>query len=83
MTLEELSADANGTMSEVWNFLGLPYTVIHPAHKSLNQQEKVDYHHNPQLFMREDTRELLNKFFAPYNQMLADLLGDDKFLWAT
>ncbi len=84
LTLEELSADADGTMSEVWNFLGLPYTVLQPAEmSSWNQQERIDYHHNPQLFMREDTRELLNKFFAPYNQMLADLLGDDKFQWTT
>lgn len=36
---------------------------------------------NPQLRMRKDTQEILTDFFRPYNQKLADLLGDDKFLW--
>ena len=41
----------------------------------------VDYKHDPRLQMREDTRQILEEFFQPYNQMLAELLGDDKFLW--
>ncbi len=81
LTLEELSADTNGVMAKVWAFLGLPHVTLRPIKKSRNQQEKVDYHHNPQLTMRIDTRELLDEFFAPYNRMLADLAGDEKFLW--
>ncbi len=81
LTLEEVSADTNGAMAKVWAFLGLPHVTLRPIKKSRNQQEKVDYHHDPQLAMRKDTRELLDKFFAPYNRMLADLVGDDKFLW--
>jgi hypothetical protein len=46
-----------------------------------NQQRAVDYKNDPRLAMRNDTREILRSFFRPYNQMLADLLGDRKFLW--
>jgi len=41
----------------------------------------VDYHHNPQLVMRNDTKELLLHFLKPYNKKLAELVGDQKFLW--
>ncbi len=80
LTLEELAADTNGAMAKVWVFLGLPHVTVHDT-MPRNQQVKVDYHHNPQLAMRNDTRELLDEFFAPYNRMLADLVGDDMFLW--
>lgn len=33
-----------------------------------------------QLKMRKDTEEILKNFFWPYNQMLAELLDDKKFL---
>ena len=46
-----------------------------------NQQKGIDYKNNPRLVMRNDTRQILREFFEPYNQMLANLLGDDKFLW--
>ena len=46
-----------------------------------NAQHSVDYKHDPRLKMREDTKQILEEFFQPYNKMLADLLGDDKFLW--
>ena len=47
-----------------------------------NPQKMIDYKHDPRLMMREDTRQFLVEFFQPYNQMLADLLGDEKFLWS-
>lgn len=31
--------------------------------------------------MLNETRRLLNDFYEPYNQELADILDDDKFLW--
>ena len=46
-----------------------------------NAQHSIDYKHDPRLKMREDTKQILEEFFQPYNKMLADLLGDDKFLW--
>ena len=46
-----------------------------------NTQHSIDYKHDPRLKMREDTKQILEEFLQPYNKMLADLLGDDKFLW--
>ena len=31
--------------------------------------------------MLDETKELLDKFFYPYNKMLAELIGDKRFLW--
>jgi len=47
----------------------------------INTQSQFDYHHDTELQMRNDTKKLLNEFFKPYNQKLAELLGDRKYLW--
>ena len=84
-TMEELVADnPSKTAKVILDHLGLP-----PANTDLpaefvcneNIQDLIDYKHDPRLKMREDTRQILEEFFQPYNQMLADLLGDSKFLW--
>ena len=31
--------------------------------------------------MMNETRQLLDNFFRPYNRLLADVLHDDRFLW--
>ena len=46
-----------------------------------DSQHVIDYKSDPRLKMREDTKQILVQFFLPYNQLLAELLGDDKFLW--
>ena len=48
-----------------------------------NTQLKFDYRRDPQLRMRNDTRQLLEDFFRPFNHKLAELLGDQKYLWET
>ena len=87
-TLEEVaSQDPTVTADIIIDFLELP----RPSGRAVldkddlrcneNSQSKVDYKHDPRLQMRPDTRQILEDFFQPYNQMLAELLGDDKFLW--
>ena len=43
--------------------------------------QKISYSSDPALQMREDTRTLLKRFFAPFNQLLSQLLEDPKFLF--
>ena len=43
--------------------------------------QRIKYRKNPSLQMRTDTRSILRKFFAPFNKMLSELLGDSKFLF--
>ena len=46
-----------------------------------NVQTRYNYHRNPHLQMRSDTRKLLSDLYRPYNRALASLLGDDRYLW--
>ena len=86
-TLEELATqDLRQTGKVILDFLEIPSTnnIIREFEHidcNENQQTVVDYKHDPRLKMREDTKQILVEFFRPFNQMLADLLGDDKFLW--
>ena len=86
-TLEELATqDIKDTAKVILNHLELS-TDDDDMHKFAdincheNPQHKIDYKNDPKLKMREGTRQILEEFFKPYNRLLADLLGDDKFLW--
>ena len=46
-----------------------------------NVQSIYDYHHNTSLQMLNDTRKILNNFYHRFNRKLANLLGDDIFLF--
>ena len=86
-TLEELATkDLQHTVGAILNHIGLVFTEgemqkLEKYQCSKNQQLFIDYKHDSRLKMREDTKQILEEFFQPYNQMLADLLGDDRFLW--
>ena len=90
LTLEELSKDTIKNARELWKFIGIPNSeninatrskLLCDAPNKKNTQQAVDYHLDPRLQMRKDTKELLTKFYHPFNKKLADILGDDKFLW--
>ena len=81
LTMEELSGHLNQTINRVWKFIGVNSFDIKESDENKQLQRAVDYKNDPRLAMRNDTRELLKTFLHPYNQMLADLLGDRKFLW--
>ena len=86
-TLEELAIqDLKHSAKVIVDFLeidsgDLKMHNLLDIHCNKNQQKGIDYKHNPRLVIRNDTRQILIDFFKPYNQMLANLLGDDKFLW--
>jgi hypothetical protein len=86
-TLEEVgTGDLRATVDVITDFLELPRATADldldtDLQCNENSQHVIDYKSDPRLKMREDTKQILVKFFQPYNQMLAELLGDDKFLW--
>ena len=87
LTMEELSADIDLVEEKILTLLGSTL----PHHLTLRNEDlsvcnkrkhfQSSYRDNPRLHMRADTRKMLTDLYRPYNQMLANLLGEDKFLW--
>ena len=46
-----------------------------------NVQSVYDYHHETSLQMLNDTRKMIDNFYYRFNRNLANLLGDDRFLF--
>lgn len=42
---------------------------------------KPKFQSRDKITMREDTKEMLRRFYAPYNRELANLTKDERFLW--
>ena len=85
-TLEEVGTGDRATVDVITDFLELPRATADLAldtdlRCNENSQHVIDYKSDPRLKMRQDTKQILVQFFQPYNQLLAELLGDDKFLW--
>ncbi len=90
LTLDELTSNFEQTVQELSEFLDLG-TGAFPGHNKLkqilyscekNSQSSVDYKHDPRLQMRSDTKQILEQFYHPFNYLLADLLGSERFLWS-
>ena len=96
LATEDLTTGQEAVEKKIMDFLGssrvgVPHHEPRDGVKSTrgstfcnNIQTRYDYHHNPQLQMRDDTRQLLTAFYQSYNRELATLLHDDKYvyLWA-
>lgn len=80
LRLEDFKAHPKGTALRVILHLGLPlppdYDTITIPDKVRNSNAEVPAKAAPMLFR---TRVLLEKFYAPYNAMLAKLVGDRRF----
>ena len=91
LTMEELNI--NPPYEELLDFLSLQgmedRDSVLKKLKKLSYQDincetntsKFYYKSDPALKMRTDTKIILQQFFQPYNQKLASLLDDPKFLW--
>ena len=74
---EDLACDPSLTMSTVWHFLNIhDFPEAESTSSNVNQLIK-----GLTLTIPPHTRTLLDKFFQPYNQLLAHLLSDTKYLW--
>ncbi|OWF50979.1 carbohydrate sulfotransferase 15-like [Mizuhopecten yessoensis] len=84
LRLEDYSNDLAGVIKKVFSFLKLRKLsdsefkhVIHVpiANKRKHKDKRVGQ-------MLDKTKQILQEFYEPYNQELATLLGDDRFLWS-
>ncbi len=72
-------------VTKITNFLGISPASRDAAErwfsKKANAQKAFSSSDSRKHEMREDTRELLEELYRPYNEMLAELIGDDRFLF--
>jgi len=61
-------------MSKVWYFLRLEDSPTEGVFK--NVDNVIDG-----VAMHQQTKELLDEFYRPYNQLLAHVLSDVRYLW--
>lgn len=83
LRIDDMS-DPYNLMSKITNFLGIsPVSKDNAEHWFAKKaHEQVAFGSDSRKHqMREDTRELLENLYRPYNKMLAELLGDDRFLF--
>ena len=88
LTLEELVEDPFKTAMAISRFLGFDRSAD-DVRKSANfaktcnenSQNSINYKTNPQLYMKNETRIMLETFYKPFNQHLANLLQNSKFSW--
>lgn len=76
--LEQYSANKGVELQKIFDFWGLDPDKRHEARNEAAKQRhgaKVD---KPML---QKTKDLLDKFYEPFNIKLSELLTDDKWLW--
>ena len=91
LTLEEVNSNASIVAHSILEFLDLNTTLANDIRNveammqsgtaNSNSQNKVNYKTDVKLQMRKDTKQLLEIFYHPFNSLLAELLGDDKYQW--
>ena len=79
LRMEDMVADFTEAMDEIVDFLGLKQVARGEMEKWLtkaNARSGVS-----QAAMRNDTKNLLDEVYRPYNKLLAELLDDDRYQW--
>ena len=87
---EDLATDPYSVMEQVWRFLGIK-TQSKKSFKRLlekssewNSNDWIKSKKYKESFsMLPETVEILNIFYQPHNELLAQLLSDNKYLWTT
>ena len=76
---EEYSADIVKTCSEIYRFLEIDAPNDNIIDQIATKKKKA--HKRSYKPILNATRETLEEFYKPFNEELADLLGDKKWLW--
>lgn len=76
LKMEDLTQDAYEAATKITNFLDLDPV----SNEDISLEKKNVLSHNFQP-MEERTKSLLEEFYRPFNEALAALLHDDRYLW--
>ena len=85
---EDLAADPHSVMRRVWNFLEIPAqtkeeiesVLAMKRHRNSNEWIR-SAKYKDRFAMLPQTEHMLRVFYRPHNQILAQLLSDEKYLW--
>ena len=82
---EDLAGDPFHVVAMVWKFLGLKpvkrRSILHLETRSNEMSWIKSKEYRNKFQMLPETAELLQSFYRPYNNRLARLLKDERFLW--
>ena len=89
LRLEDMSTDMYSNVAKIWEFMGL--TPISKATFESELSKEVFNEMNiakqpgfkEHFYMLPETEKMLNSFYEPFNKKLAQLLGNDDYLWTT
>ena len=91
LRLEDMSiaTDTYNSVAKIWEFMGL--TPISKATFESELKKEVFNEMNwikepgfkEHFYMLPETEKMLNSFYEPFNKKLAQLLGNDDYLWTT
>ncbi|XP_038050366.1 carbohydrate sulfotransferase 15-like [Patiria miniata] len=80
LRLEDWHANCTSILPELYNFLQLK-TLDTAKISEICDRRSSNVNRAPTKSMRPDTRQILTDFYRPSKVDLAELLGDDKYLW--
>ena len=85
LRMEDMSINPQEFMNNITDFLEITPvsegTAVKLLSKETNVQKLQELDPFTELQMKDKSKELLKEFYKPYNILLADLIGDNKFLW--
>lgn len=76
--METYAANPTETINEIMDFVDLKPPTEAQFKKLNSQMVNTGYKRKP---VMQKTTDLLNRFYEPFNQELAELLGDTKWLF--
>lgn len=82
---EDISKEPYKLMTKITKFLGIDRVSEKETTEWFSREYNVHEEHpdiDPdKLILRQESKDLLDDFFEPYNKMLSKLAGDSRFLW--
>ena len=83
LRMEDLAEDQYSVASSAWEFMGLPPISRSKYRPRVSNANKwiTSSKYKDSFKMWPKTKELLDTFYRPYNEQLAKLLNDKRFLW--
>ena len=80
--MENMAADPYAILQSTWRFLNVPSQTADQLQDILHEHKNSNYiSQMKSMTMKLKTRAMLQEFFQPYNERLAEVLDNRAFLW--